>query len=304
MNTIYKNPNKFIQFELWKDCSIGCKFCCNKGQPKVDKKESIQYVMDILNSEEIKEYNEIGFIGGEFFNGELTSVKEEFYQIFEVVSKLNVDKIYITASLMYDMDKHLLPFLHYLDELNIINKVMICSSFDTIYRFKSYMEAERWKFNMKRLKEIFPSITLHTEIILTEAFMISVLNDEFNIENFRKEFQTGLDFIEPSSGLYYYNKETASKDLPNFFPHKSTFIQFLKKVVIEKEWIDLKTFLSMELRSNKLYFIANGQRLVADNRRDGDGKCSIPNSKVKYDTGFIDSEISMKKIIDSFGELI
>lgn len=301
---MYKNPNKFIQFELWKDCSIGCKFCCNKGQPKIDKKESILYIMDILNSDEIKDYNEIGFIGGEFFNGELESVKEEFYQIFEKVAELDFDKIYITASLMYDMDNYLLPFLHYLEKLNIINKVMICSSFDTIYRFKSYMETERWKFNMKRLKELFPSIILHTEIILTEAFMMSVLNDEFNIENFRKEFQTGLDFIEPSSGLYYYNKDSASKALPNFFPHKSTFIQFLKKVSVENDWIDLKTFLSMELRSNKLYFIANGQRLVSDNRRDGDGKCSIPNSKVKYEMGLIDSDIPMKVIVDNFGEMI
>lgn len=301
---MYKNPNKFIQFELWKDCSIGCKFCCNKGQPKTDKKESIQYVMDILNSDEINDYNEIGFIGGEFFNGELDSVKEDFYKIFEKVSTLNFDRIYITASLMYDMDKSLLPFLHYLDDLKIINKVMICSSFDTMYRFKSYMEAERWKFNMKRLKEIFPSITLHTEIILTEAFIQSVLNDEFNIGNFKKEFQSGLDFIEPSSGLFYYNKESASKDLPNFFPHKSSFIEFLKKVSVENDWVDLDTLLSMELRSNKLYYIANGERLIANDRRNGDGKCQIPDSKIKYDTGFIDSNIPMRNIVNTIKSMI
>ncbi len=300
---MYKNPNKFVQFELWKDCSIGCKFCCNKGQPKVDKKESIQYVMDILNSEEIKEYNEIGFIGGEFFNGELDSVKEEFYKIFEKVSTLKFDRIYITAALMYDLDKSMLPFLHYLDDLKIIDKVMICTSFDTMYRFKSYMEVERWKFNMKRLKELFPTITLHTEIILTEAFIQSVLKDEFNIMNFKNYFQSGIDFIEPSSGLFYYNKESASKDMPNFFPHKSSFIEFIKKISTETD-IDLSTLLSMELRSNKLYFIANGQRLVADKRRDGDGKCSIPNNYVKYETGFIDSDIPMRNIVNTLRSMI
>ena len=301
---MYKNPNKFIQFELWKDCSMGCKFCCNKGQPKIDKKESIQYVMDILNSDEINEYNEIGFIGGEFFNGELDSVKEDFYKIFEIVSTLKFDRIYITASLMYDMDTSLLPFLHYLETLKIIDKVMICSSFDTMYRFKSHTESERWKFNMKRLKEIFPSITLHTEIILTEAFMESVLSDEFNIENFRNYFNSGLDFIEPSSGLFYYDKIEASKDLPKFFPYKSTFIKFLKKVSVDNNWIDLNTLLTMELRSNKLYFIANGQRLVANDRRNGDGKCFIPNNKVKYDTGFIDSDTPMRDVIEYFKEMI
>lgn len=300
---MYKNPNKFIQFELWKECHQGCKFCCNKGQPKIDKKESIKYVMDILNSDEINEYNEIGFIGGEFFNGELEPVKEEFYQIFDKIALLNFDRIYITAALIYDIDKSLLPFLYYLNDLEIINKVMICSSFDTIYRFKSQEEKELWKTNMKRLKEIFPSITLHTEIILTEAFMETVLNDEFNIKNFREYFESGLDFIEPSSGLFYYNKEEAAKDLPKFFPKKSTFIKFLKKVSIDNS-VDLNTLLSMEVRSNKLYFIANGQRLVADDRRNGDGKCSIPNTKIKYETGFIDSDIPMKNIVNMFKNMI
>ena len=140
MNIMYKNPNKFVQFELWKECHQGCKFCCNKGQPKIDKKESIKYVMDILNSDEIKEYNEIGFIGGEFFNGEIEEVKEEFYKIFEKVKELNFDKIYITATLIYDINQWLTPFFSYLRDLQILNKVMICTSFDTIYRFKSQEE--------------------------------------------------------------------------------------------------------------------------------------------------------------------
>ena len=105
---MFKNDNKFIQFELWKDCSIGCKFCCNKGQPKINKMESIQYVMDILNSDEVNDYNEVGFIGGEFFNGEIESVKDDFYKIFEKVASLNFDKIYITAALMYDLNKSLI----------------------------------------------------------------------------------------------------------------------------------------------------------------------------------------------------
>ena len=304
MNIMYKNPNKFVQFELWKECHQGCKFCCNKGQPKINKKESIKYVMDILNSEEIKEYNEIGFIGGEFFNGEIEEVKEEFYKIFEKVKELNFDKIYITATLVYDINQWLTPFFSYLRDLQILNRVMICTSFDTIYRFKSQEEKELWKLNMKFLKSIFPEITLHTEIILTEAFMESVLNNEFSIENFRNYFESGLDFIEPSSGLFYKDKEEAAKNLPMFFPKKSTFISFLKKVAVENHWIDLNTLLSMELRSNKLYFIANGQRLVADNRREGDGKCPIPNSQVKYDTGFIDSNIPMKNIVNMIDSMI
>ena len=300
---MYKNPNKFVQFEFWKDCSQGCKFCCNKGQPKIDKKESIQYIIDILNSDEIKEYNEIGFVGGEFFNGEISEVKEEFYNVFAKVLTLNFDKIYITATLIYDINIWLIPFLNYLKELNILNKVMICSSFDTVYRFKTNEEKELWKSNMKELKKLFPEITLHTEIILTEAFMETVLNEEFSIENFRNYFDSGIDFIEPSSGLYYYNKEEAAKVMPKFFPKKSTFIKFLRKITSENSWISLDTLLSMELRSNKLYFIANGQRLIADDRRNSDGRCPIPNFTNKYETGFIDSDKSMRDVVIEYKEI-
>ena len=33
----FKNKNRFIQFELWKDCSLGCKFCFNKKQKDIDE---------------------------------------------------------------------------------------------------------------------------------------------------------------------------------------------------------------------------------------------------------------------------
>ena len=40
--------NKFIQFELWKDCKQGCKFCCNKGAEPIDKNKSCLYILDVL----------------------------------------------------------------------------------------------------------------------------------------------------------------------------------------------------------------------------------------------------------------
>ena len=67
----FKNKNRFIQFELWKDCSLGCKFCFNKKQKDVNKIESLQFVLNKLDDSEMLDYNEIGFIGGEFFNNEL-----------------------------------------------------------------------------------------------------------------------------------------------------------------------------------------------------------------------------------------
>lgn len=292
----YINKNKFIQFELWKDCAIGCKFCCNKGQPITNKLLSLQLIYNKLNSKEILDYNEIGFIGGEIFNIELKdmAVKDKFYMLFNKLSTLNFDKIYIATSLIFDINVYLIPFLEYLKDIHLLDKVIICTSFDVKYRFHTQEKKELWKNNMLNLKIKYPFLSLHTEIILTEWFLNAVLNDDFNIINFENVFKTRIDYIEPSSGLYYKDKYECEKDCPGFFPKKETFIKFIKKCIRNKS-IDFNTFLSMELRSNTLYFIENNEYKVAKNRRNSDGRCELSDKTKKYDIGLIDSD---KKMVD------
>ncbi len=303
---MFQNPNTFVQFELWKDCSLGCRFCCNKGQPKIDKIQSLNFILEKLDEEEIQSYNEIGFIGGEFFNGELknSNVKELFYKIFKKVSEINYQKIYITSALMFDITTYLTPFLDYLKELNVLDKVLICTSYDIEYRFRSNDTKELWKHNMKQLRNDYPQLGLHVETILTQSFINAVNDGTFNIKEFEQEYNVRIDYIEPSSGLYYKGKEDCSKDMPNFFPTKSSFVSFLKKVSVENNWIDLTSFLSMELRSNTLYYLVGNQRMCADNRRNGDGRCKLPTEDHKYEIGFIDSNISMKNIVNMFQSMI
>lgn len=300
---MYKNPNKFIQFELWKDCKIGCKFCCNKGQPPINKTESLQFVLNKLDDDEVKQYNEIGFIGGEFFNDEIedTNVKKMFYNIFQKISIMNFDKIYITTSLIFDISKYLIPFLDYLKELNILNKICLCTSYDIAYRFYTKERENNWKMNMLELHNYYPELKIHTEIILTQHFIDAVNNNLFSISKFQETYFTRIDYIEPSSGLYYKDKEECEKACPGFFPTKSSFVKFINKCVKNNE-IDLETFLSMELRSNKLYFIENGEIKIADDRRNGDGRCLLKSDK-KYDIGFIDSSIPMRDIVKEFMEI-
>lgn len=293
---VYINNKKFIQFELWKDCTIGCKFCCNKGQPKTDKLLSLSYINSILDSKDIYFYDEIGFIGGEIFNSELedNTIKNKFYAIFDKVSKLNFEKIYIATSLIFDISKYLLPFIEYMKKINILDKVIICTSFDVKYRFHTNEMKELWKKNMLYLKSNFKELRLHTEIILTEWFLNAVLKDEFDIKAFEKVFKTSIDYIEPSSGLYYKDKNECEKACPGFFPKKSTFVKFITKC-IKNNLINIDTFLSMELRSNTLYFIENNNYRVATERRLGDGRCELSDKTKNYDIGFIDSD---KKMID------
>jgi len=303
MSDILKNKNKFLQYEMWKDCCIGCKFCCNKGQPDLNKVESLKFILNKLDDEEVYEYNEIGFIGGEFFNREIEDeeVRDLFYKVFEKLSKLShINKIYITTALIYDCNKYLLPFLNYLKELNILHKCLICTSYDVAYRFYTDERRLLWENNVLTLHNLYPELGIHTEIIVTQHFIDAVLEDKFSISAFKDKFNTHIDYIEPASGLYYTDKIECEKDIPGFFPTKKSFIKFLEKTIIKNKEIDPYTFCSMQLRSSKLYYIDGGKRMVVDDRRDTNGVALPLDKTKKYEIGLIDTDKSMRTICKEF----
>ena len=305
---IVKNENKFIQYELWKECRNGCEFCFNRGQKSLDKIERLNYVIEKLNDPEVDEFNEIGFIGGEFFDNELRDEKVQrlFFQLFKIcadkVHAGKLDKIYVTTGLIFDIQPYLQPFLEFLRIWGISDKTLLCTSYDTKYRFHTPDKEELWKNNMKYIHEHYNEVKLHTEIIVTQDFINKVLDDTFSITKFKEEFHTGIDYIEPSSGFYFNDKKDASKYLIDFFPTKSSFIKFLKKVS-EKHEIDLTTFLSMEVRSDKIYNI-DYEPTVIENRRDINIRIVPKDKTKKYEFGFIDSDDKMVDIVRAFGGIV
>ena len=70
-------PTKFIQYQLWQDCSNGCKLCSEKCPTNVDKVWSLNYILSCLEKEEVKDYEEVGIIGGEIFDYQLDDVVVE-----------------------------------------------------------------------------------------------------------------------------------------------------------------------------------------------------------------------------------
>lgn len=294
---------KFIQFELWKDCSQGCPFCCNRGQIPINKTESCQYVMDILNTLEPNTYDYIGLIGGEFFNGELQYNMHQFFLILRRIAELNPKKIFITTNLIYDMGDYLIPVLKALDKvLHIRDKIVLCTSWDKKYRFKNQEQQQLWNKNMLWLHNHYPEVELHVEMIMTQHLIDSALEENgLDFALFQQIFNCSLDFIEPSSGLYFKDKYECQKALPGFFPTKKSFIRFLLQ---HKGKINFDKLFSMELRSEELYFIENGKHRVAKNRRAGDGRCELSDKTKKYDIGFIDSDHSMREVVEFVKEMI
>jgi isopropylmalate/homocitrate/citramalate synthase len=115
--------------------------------------------------------------------------------------------------------------------------------------------------------------------------------------------EIGIDYIEAGSGFYYYDKKECAKDMPDFFPTKDNFIKFLYKVAIENKEIDLNTFISPNVRSDKIYCNYNGKRYIMSNRRKSNMTISVEDLKVKYETGLIDSNEKMLDIVQQLKQL-
>ena len=74
-NVVDCGEHRFLQFNLWKDCNNNCEFCFYRGHKLLSNEKkisSINFVKErLLDLEESDFYNEIGFIGGEFFDNQI-----------------------------------------------------------------------------------------------------------------------------------------------------------------------------------------------------------------------------------------
>lgn len=299
--------DRFCQFELWKDCNNHCKFCFDKGLPDIDKLSNIQYVKEKLNDPFMDNFNEVGFIGGEFFDNQLSNpeVKKGFYEIFEIISNKHdegkIKKLYITTSLIFPNDDYLNEFLDFIDEKGMMEITLLCTSYDTIGRFHTEEREGWWKMHMKSLRKRYPNLKLHTEIIVTQDFIDKVLRDEFDIKGFIREYDTSVDYLEPNTGSFYDGKEEFNRHVPNFLPTRSSFIRFLKKTCVEDKSIELFKLFSKKIRSDMLYLVMGNEHVEIKGRHNA-GRLLGLHMKILPRFGYIDSEIDMLDDVNALRE--
>lgn len=301
---------RFIQYNMWKNCKNHCEFCFNRGYKTSDVQDKLrilEFVTDKLKSSETDSYNEIGFIGGEFFENQLEDprVKDGFYNLFnlckERVEKGLLDKIYVATNLIYDMSEYLIPFISFLKKLDILDKTLFCTSFDLKYRFHKKEDLEIWKSNMHEIQKYLDGKKVHTEIIVSQFFIDAVNSGEFDILEFVKEFNTSVDFIEPTFTEYFSSREEFMKDLPDFFPKRSDFINFVKKYS-DLGIIDLNAFLSIKLRSDTSYYDLNGKWVKLDNRWTTNVRRVTKTGEIMKVQSYSDSDALMLKDVEMLSE--
>ena len=135
-----------IQFELWPDCYTGCKYCYLNGTPRnTTQEQKIKNIQETLktlrDSSVMKDYNAVGLIGGDFFQGQLDGIhsywSELICQLDSLLKTQQIKEVWLATSLLFTSAEDLITTLGYFDFNSYTEdqRVTLCTSYDTIGRF-------------------------------------------------------------------------------------------------------------------------------------------------------------------------
>lgn len=300
----------FLQFELWKDCNNKCAFCFNdNSRTSAEFKENrIDLVMKELANPEYNTIEKIGFIGGEFFDGQLEtqSLRDKFTRLVNIpLTNQKIKQVLITTSLLLKNNKDLIYFLN---NINNKQKLLLCTSWDTKYRFKTPEALHTWENNVEYIHKHYPQVKIHVEIIPTQWHIESVLSDKFNILDFEKKYDVTVDYTDLNSGFNYADKYAFQKAVPGFFPKRDDFLKFLQKVYTEKQATTFK-FLNFAAMSTLLWMTVDKKYTLFNGLRgpiDGitiNTEYGLPPMQEKT-SDYIDSHVRMRKDVLDMWEVV
>lgn len=261
-----------MQFELWQECNNKCSFCYLGSNvnhtPKERKLQAIeQAYQKISDVQNYPHYDCLAFIGGEFFQGQLRDpeVRSAFFLLMRKAADLAnrhiIKEVWLSATLTIGDQKDLYAVLDLFDNPS---QVWILTSWDSIGRFHSEKMELTWQSHMKKLKADYPSIKLNTTIILTGDFISRYLKDEFDLERFSQEYQTSFFFKQCGSGESFSHleptpennllvKQKKNEQIPNFFPKRKQFIEFLCKFRQKESLLNWTKLFNIHYRADDLY---------------------------------------------------
>lgn len=265
------NPNdsRTLQFELWQECNNKCDFCylgiSNRYTSDNVKIESLKKTYTTICDEtNYPKYNCIGYIGGEFFQGQLKNpeVKLWFYKLMTKTAELynngTIRQVWISATLTIGNQSDLYEILKL---FNNWDGIWITTSWDTKGRFKSEKMLSTWEYHVKNLTALYPGLKINITTILTGDLIDKYLNGEisfnkmmidYNASFFFKQCGSLIDLKRGDMEEIIEAKNKSNNIIPNFFPTRSKFIKFLIKFK-QQETIDTWSRLfNIEYRADNL----------------------------------------------------
>lgn len=279
------------QFELWEECNSNCKFCylgnSNRITPKETKLENLQIVLDkISNDAFFQEINCLGYIGGEFFQGQIDDkdVKEAFFKVMKRTNQLlkmkKIDEVWISASMTIGNQEDLYDTLSLFDDLS---KIWILTSYDTIGRFHSEKMKDKWIENLKKLRNFSKDVKINITSILTGDFIEKYLKDTLDIQEIASQYSCAM-FWKPPCAIdrqddQHKTKQQVNAEINNFFPTRKQFIDFLYKYKSQENDFMYDKLFNMNFRSDYLQKFSHGfhtsHRIKQNHLEETDVGCDV-----------------------------
>lgn len=281
------------QFELWEECNSRCKFCYlgNNNIHTEDsvKIQNIRNVIDKISDRGFLKNDEIdclAFIGGEFFQGQMDNpeVKSEFLRMMGIVNGYledgTINQVWISATLTIGDQKDMYDTLKCFKDLS---KVWILTSYDTIGRFHTEKMKQDWLDNLARLREYSKDVKINITSILTGDFIDRYIDGTLDLYQISEKYDCAI-FLKPTCSTNRLkegtdNKEQTNEKIPNFFPTREKFLQFLMKYKAQEESFMYDKLFNMKFRSDYLYKYSNGfkksHRIKDKFQEDMDGETDV-----------------------------
>ena len=250
-----------IQYELWRECNCNCTYCTlgfdNHKTENELKLQSMQTAIDEMKNFEPNEHQTVGFIGGEFFQGQLNTpeIKSKFMELIKVANDLLnnhiVKDLWLNASLLIGNQKDLYEAIDLIDDKT---KLWILTSYDSIGRFHTPKMLETWQYHMKNIHKLYPEIKLNTTSILTGDFIEKYLNDNIDIKEFKATYHTNLFLkttVKPGH-LSHLSKQEINDKIGNFFPTQERFQEFLFTFYMREGAEEYHNLFSNDLRADEV----------------------------------------------------
>ena len=271
---------KQMQFELWDECNSKCTFChlCNKNNitPNKTKLNMIQDTLDKISDLSIyDEYDTIGFIGGEFFQGQLNTpeIKSKFMELMDksrwLLDNDYIENVWINVTLTIGNQNDLYDVLKRFEGHK--GNLWLLTSYDTLGRFHSQKMLDNWDYHMKNIHKLYPEIKFNITSILTGDFIKKYLNNEINFTQMMEEYHCSLFFKVPTLQKEFYksNKEM-NNAIGHFFPTRDLFLEFLT-TFRQTEHPDLwNKLFNIAYRADTLYCQENGDDIEITRNKDND----------------------------------
>lgn len=291
-----------IQFELWKNCTNGCEFCFNKGlacssnADKVRILKEVYYRLERLNYDY---YDRIGFIGGELFGNQIEDeeVYAEFYKLFDLCVKLikegKITQVNFTSNLLNEDNTKLYEILDLIKANNVLGNFEICTSYDSKYRFKDKFDL--WDKTLLYIKENYPKLQTHIEILPTQDFCEKCLSGEIDLIKFKERYNSAVDYSDLNSGFLYKDKFDMDKHVPSFFPQRAIFLKWVK-TGIKENWFKIEDICNYSMFFNELYMLDHTMHFRQIIRSGHDAQ--LPYGQINK-SDYIDSDVLMYEDLET-----